>query len=70
MLVAGSLAVCALVIAFAYAKRRRTKFNAEATARMRAISRRRWSQWLEEGKPEPPHEETYVEYQERKRRGG
>jgi hypothetical protein len=68
MLVPAIVLVCLLAIGIAYLKYRRNKFNAEATARMRARARRRWSQWLEEGKPEPPHDETWAEYQEKKRR--
>jgi len=68
MLVAAAvLLVCVVAIWFvARAQRRRARFNAEATARLRA--RRRWSNWLDTSEPEPPHDETWVEYQERKRR--
>ena len=67
MLIAAILLVCIVAIAFAVrAQRRRAKFNAEATARVRA--RRRWSNWLDTSQPERPHDETWVEYQERKRR--
>jgi hypothetical protein len=68
MLVAVIVLVCVLATGIAYLKHRRSKFNAEATARMRARSRQRWSQWLEGDKPEPPHDETWAEYQEKKRR--
>lgn len=63
-LIVLGLAVAAGVF---FMKRRRAKFDAEQTARTRA-ARRRWSGWLDGKRPEPPHDETYVEYQERKRR--
>jgi hypothetical protein len=68
MLIAALVLVCVLAAGFVFVKHRRKKFNAEETARMRARARRRWSKWLD-GQPEPPHDETWVEYQERKRRG-
>jgi hypothetical protein len=68
MLIAVLILLClALAAGVYFAKRRREKFDAEQTARTRA-ARRRWSNWLDGEKPEPPHDETYVEYQERKRR--
>jgi hypothetical protein len=58
-----------IVVAIAYVlMRRRRRFNVEETARLRARARRRWSEWLDGKGPEPPHDETWVEYQERKRR--
>jgi hypothetical protein len=68
MVVAAVLFLCVIVAAYVFARRKRTKFNAEETARVRAQARRRWSKWLDGDKPEPPHDETWVEYQERKRR--
>jgi hypothetical protein len=52
---------------YLFMKRSREKFNAEETARMRARARKRWAERLG-GKGDDPHEETWVEYQERKRR--
>lgn len=68
MLVAALVVFLAVVIAIAYFQRKRAKFNAEATARMRAKSRQKWSKWLDDGPPDKQHDETWVEYQERKRR--
>lgn len=71
MVVTAIVVVCVIVVFYVWAKRSRTRFNAEETARMRAKSRRRWSEWLDDDKKktaERQHDETWVEYQERKRR--
>jgi hypothetical protein len=68
MLSLAIIVICLAVIAYAVVARiRRAKFDAEETARIKA-ARKRWSKWLEGDGPEPPHDETWVEYQERKRR--
>jgi hypothetical protein len=68
MVVVALALLCAVIAAYAFVKYRRRKFDAEQTARIRARARRRWSKFLDGERPEPPHDETWVEYQERKRR--